>query len=157
MLSFELCGNPYVSEDNVREFLISGNYIDLISGHSSGISDYQTIAKFLNTWIFCEMDETNAGITSYLKDDKSGIIFHVAWYSDGVITTQINGPNQGHQIVFLGDDIMTAKVIGMAYSCSREDSGITHPVHQHPWGSVHTTSIGQGIGRTSSLEELGIP
>jgi len=68
--------------------------------------DNQTIAKFCGTYMFSEnpgYSETDTTIILYKKERISGTIFHIAWYADGFIITQISGPKEGYQVVFFGE------------------------------------------------------
>ncbi|MGA8165215.1 MAG: hypothetical protein WB791_09365 [Waddliaceae bacterium] len=77
--SFKLCSDEGVSGDDIREMFAADETRDLRSERM----DYQTVAKFHKACIFHEttVDEMATSIISYMKDDISGILLHIAWYS----------------------------------------------------------------------------
>ncbi len=96
--------------------------------------DYQMVAKFFKIYMCPENPDqgwAETNIVSYQKNYDSGSFFHIAWYADGYIVTQINGPKEGYQTVVFGDDI-----IGVSYPSSREN-GVT-TTNKYPWGNVTT-------------------
>ncbi|MGA8165542.1 MAG: hypothetical protein WB791_11095 [Waddliaceae bacterium] len=132
----ELIGKDSSSVDDIPELFIC-RPVDLCQSYES--IDCAAIAKFHNVYMLTEDTETR--IVSYLKDDRSKITFHVGWYADGFIMTQINGQNEGHQTVFLGNDIRTAEVIGSSYPCRQDDA----TVHKYSWGKVVTCQYRQSV------------
>lgn len=125
-----------VSEQNPYEMLVSCE-VDLSDKHK----DYQEIAKFFKICMFSddstECSETDTYLFSYKKDDNTGTLFHIAWYSDGYIVTQMSGTVEGHQTVVWKDE-----VIGISYPGHRDGWTIEN---KYPWGSVWTTPRYQGV------------
>jgi len=81
--------------------------------------------------------DTETHIFSYQKDEHSEIIFHIGWYADGYIMTQISGPEEGHQTVVLNDE-----VIGVSYPSSRNGQTI---FNKYSWGTVRTSQRNQEV------------
>jgi len=139
---FELHGDDDLHGDDIHGLFISADLYQ-----SSDVMDYIAIAKFHNVYMLPETGETETNIVSCMKDDRSKITFHIGWYADGFIVTHVNGPNEGHQTVFLGNDIMSADIIGISYPGDRLDHSI---IHKYTWGKVCTTMNGQIVIRNNN-------
>jgi hypothetical protein len=74
---------------------------------------------------------------THVQAISSGVIYHVGWYGDGFIVTQINGEKEGHQIV-----VWDSKIIGMSYPCWRDDFRCEN---NYSWGRVGTCVDSQAV------------
>lgn len=138
-------GQEGEQKEELFRSLIPGDHYDL--GRVS--FKKQEIADFFGVKIFREKDmESYTRITSFIRwrdeqGDNEEIIYHIGWYADGYIITQINGGKKGYQTV-----IMNNEIIGISYPSEHEnESGDERVINQYSWGRVTTRPDEQSIER----------
>lgn len=121
-------GEKLSSEDLYEQLVLEPECL------GGSVNDYQAVAKSFG-YRLCpgcwDEGKGETGIFSYQKSDSTGVIFHVGWYADGFIVTQLDGTKEGFQTIVWGNQI-----VDVSYPSNRETGKITNG---YSWGCVEIT------------------
>lgn len=110
---------------------------------------HQKAAKFFGIYMCPDNPvddwEAQTNIISYQGSDNcSETTYHIGWYADGYIVTQLNGDKEGYQTVVWNDE-----VVGLSYPSTKE-CGVA--INKYSWGFVSTQQNRQYVEGIRNLK-----
>jgi hypothetical protein len=138
--------DPYnMQEQYCREEL----YRNLVKGNLNMQYEYplgqQEVAKFFGYYLGTEKLGTETSIISYVASNNMDRVYHIGWYADGYIVTQLRGDKKGFQTLVLKDEI-----VGVSYPSEQGDH---RTINQYSWGYVTTYPNLQSVYRVLHSSE----